>query len=82
MGVTESVRQILQRLMHADPGTVSQKGIQWLYWGANPGTVAQKCTQGVHPKTALILLDWGANTGLVSQKSIPNIFLKIHPKIN
>ena len=68
--VTEAVRQILQRLMNVDPGNVSQKGIQWLYRGANPRTVAQKCTQGIHPKTALIRLYWGANSGLVSQKCI------------
>ena len=52
--VTEAVHQILQRLMNADPGTVSKKGIQRLDQGANPRTVAQKCTQGIHPKTALI----------------------------
>ena len=68
--VTEAVLKILKQLMNADPGNVSQKGIQWLYQGANPRTVAQKCTQGVHPKTALILLDWGANPGLVNQKYI------------
>ena len=68
--VTEAVRQILKRLMNADPGTVSQKGIQWLDQGANPRTVAQKCTNGIHPKTALIWLDRSANPGLVSQKCI------------
>ena len=68
--VTEAVRQILQRLMNADPGTVYQKGIQRLDQGSNPRTVAQKCTQGIHPKTALIWLDRSANPGLVSQKCI------------
>ena len=68
--VTEDVRQILQRLINADPGTVSQKGIQRLDWGANPRTAAQKFTQVIHPKTALIRLDRGANPGLVSQKFI------------
>ena len=43
--VTEVVHQILQRLMNVDPGTVSQKGIQWLDQGANPRTVSQKCSQ-------------------------------------
>ena len=68
--VTEAVRQILQRLMNAYTGTLSQKGIQQLDQGANPRTVAQKCTQGIHPKTALIWLDRSANPGLVSQKCI------------
>ena len=67
--VTEAVRQILQRLMNADTGSVSQKGIQRLDRGANLRTVAQKCTQGVHPKTALICLDWSANPGIVSQNA-------------
>ena len=44
--------------------------------------VSQKCTQEIHPKTALIGLDQGANTGLLSQKCIPKISLGIHPKIN
>ena len=60
----------MQRLINVDPGNVSQNGIQRLDRGANPRTVAQKCTQGIHPKTALIWLDWGANSGLVSQKCI------------
>ena len=64
--VTESVRQILQRLMNADTGTVSQKGIQRLDQGANPRTVAQKSTQGIYPKTSLIWFDRSANPGLVS----------------
>ena len=68
--VTEAVRQILKRLINADPGTVSQKGIQRLDHDANPRTVAQKCTQGIHPKPALIWLDWSTNPGLVSQKCI------------
>ena len=68
--VTEAVHQILKRLMNVDPGTVSQKGIQRLYRGANTRTIAQKCTQGIYPKTALIWLDRGANPGLVSQKYI------------
>ena len=73
--VTESVRQILQRLMNADPGTVSQKGIQQLDRGANPRTVSQKCTQVIHPKTALIWLDWSSNPGLVSQNpSEPHLY--------
>ena len=66
--VTEAVHQILQQLINADTGTVSQKGIQRLDRGANRRTVAQKFTQGIHPKTALIWLDQGANPGLVSQK--------------
>ena len=41
----EVVHQILQKLMNADPETVSQKGIQWLDQGANPRTVSQKCSQ-------------------------------------
>ena len=45
-----------------------KKGIQRLDRGENPRTVAQKCTQEIHPKTALIWLDWGANSGIVSQK--------------
>ena len=69
--VTEAVRQMLQRLMNADTGTVPPKGIQWLDRGANPRTVAQKCTQVIHPKTALIWLDQSANPGLVSQNCIP-----------
>ena len=68
--VTEDVRQILQRLMNADPGPVSQKGIKRLDLGANPRTEAQKFTQGIHPKTALLWLDRDANPGLVSQKCI------------
>ena len=40
--VTEAVRQILQRLMNADTGTVSQKVIQRLDQGANLRTVSQK----------------------------------------
>ena len=68
--VTETVSQILQRLMNADPGTVSPKDIQRLDWGENPRTLAQRCTQGIHPKTALIWLDRSANPGLVSQKCI------------
>ena len=66
--VTEAIRQKLQRLMNADPGTVSQKGIQRLYRGANQRTVTQKCTQAIYPKTALIRLDRGANPGIVSQQ--------------
>ena len=68
--VTEAVSQILQRLMNADPGTVSQKCIQRLDRGANPRTADQKCTQRIHSKTALIRLDWGANPEIVSQKCI------------
>ena len=68
--VTEAVCQILQQLMNADPGTVSQKGIERFDWGASPRAVAQKCTQGIYPKTALIWLDHSANLGLVSQKCI------------
>ena len=67
---TKDLRQILQRLINADPGTVSQKGIQRLDRGVNPRTVAQKCTQGIHPKTSLLQLYRGANPGLVSQKCI------------
>ena len=55
--------------MNAYPGTVSYKGIQRLNCGANPRTVAQKCTQEIHPKTALIWLDQGSNPGLVSQNA-------------
>ena len=47
--VTEAVSKILQRLLNADPGNVSQKDIQRLDWGANPRTVAQKFSQGIHP---------------------------------
>ena len=68
--VTEDVRQILQRFMNVDLGTVSQKCIQRLDRGANPRTVAQKITQGIHPKTTLMRLDQGANLGPVSQKCI------------
>ena len=75
--VTEDVHQILQRIMNADPGTVSQKGIQWLDRGANPRTVAQKFTQGIDPKTAYIGLDWGANPGLVSQKCTQNALTRL-----
>ena len=58
--------------MNTNPETVYQKVIQRLDQGANPRTVAQKCTQGIHPKTAQIMLDWGVNPGLVSQKMHPN----------
>ena len=68
--VTEALRQILQQLMNADLGPVSQKGIQRLDRGENPRTVAQKYTQGIHSKNALIWLDRSANPGLVSQKCI------------
>ena len=68
--ITEALHQILQQLMHADPGNVSQKGIQRLDWGENQRTVAQKLTQGINPKSAIIRLDRGANPGLVSQKCI------------
>ena len=90
----DTLRQIIQRLMNADPGTVSQKCIELLDRGANPRTVAQKCTQGIHPKTAPIWLDWGANPVLVPQKytqtaltqldwgeKFRSSVLKLHPKL-
>ena len=68
--VTEAVRQILKQLMNADPGNVSQKGIQRLDRFPNPRTISQKCTQVIYPKTALLQLYRGAKPGLVSQKRI------------
>ena len=75
--VTEDVRQILQRLMNAGPGTVSQKGIQRIDRGANPRTVSQKYTQVIHTKTALLRLDRGGNPGIVSPKCIPTALTRL-----
>ena len=68
--------------MNVDPGTVSQKGIQQLDRGTNPRTVAQKCTQVIHPKTALIWLDRSANPGLMSQKCIRTALLWLYRSAN
>ena len=68
--------------MDADPGTVSQKGIQRLDWGANPRTVAQKRTQEIHPQNALIWLDRVENPGLLSQKCIRTALTRLDQGAN
>ena len=73
----EAVPEILQRLINVDPVTVFQKVNQRLDLGANTRILAQKCTQGIHPKNALIWLDRSANPGLVSQKCILTALIRL-----
>ena len=69
--VTEAVRQILQRFINAVAGTVSQKGIQRIDWGANPRTVSQKMHSGNLSQNCT----YKVSSGCESRASVP----KMHP---